>query len=374
MKQFVILFSMMFGFITFAFSQTKTTDTISLKDLETPTSPAFMLLDQTPTTIEHPNSSKAFVASVLNTFNTTTGLPQNYAVDFTPFWFVKHPNLTSLSYMGYNADKHKQKIFGNLKLASISFAYITSTDSITKNQINNVAIGLRFNLITIRSKKDIEDLLAANLKAVSLLKELDGGLDAYVDRGLIVTDSALYHKKVQKYYADLASKPAQKNDLRDILNRKPVFTLDGAVGYNNFFLDNNYSNSHFGRFGAWTTLNYAKNLDSLSSDYINFYALGRYISDGTVLVNNKYTTQNYYDFGGKLEFEFRNLSIGYEYIYRSNDLTGTFRSNGQIKYKVSDQVILTGAFGKNFGTNNNLISLLGINWGISTGNEQATIK
>ena len=104
------------------------------------------------------------------------------------------------------------------------------------------------------------------------------------------------------------------------------------------------------------------------------YALGRYLSDGTTLKNNEYISQNFYDFGGKLELEFKKLSVAYEYIYRINDISNTFRSNGIVKYKISDQLYLTGAFGKNFGDNNNLISLLGLNWGLSSGTEKPKIE
>jgi hypothetical protein len=46
----------------------------------------------------------------------------------------------------------------------------------------------------------------------------------------------------------------------------------------------------------------------------------------------------------------------------------------QLNYKIPDQLILTGAFSKNFGTANNLISLLGLNLGLSSGSEKATVK
>ena len=93
-----------------------------------------------------------------------------------------------------------------------------------------------------------------------------------------------------------------------------------------------------------------------------------------MLVNDEYINKDFYDIGGKVELEFKRMSISYEFIKRIADGENTHRSNGVLKYKISNEFYLTGAFGKNFGNNENLISLLGINWGFSTGQEKAKIK
>ena len=376
MRHFTILCSSFLFLGINVFGQTS--DTLTLKDLEIPNSPAFILLDQTPTTIERPNSSKAFVLSVLNSFQDNNGMPKNYAADFTPFWYIKHPKMTSLKYAGYNVDKHRQRIFGNLMKASVSFAFVTIPDTLTKESINNLSLGLRFNIVTYRTQKDIEDLKKANLNLIESLKSRDDRLQEYIaDPTLSATNPTLYHIKLREFFEqDKEVQRSEENAIKDILTRKPIFAIDGAVGYNNFFIDNNYSDCHFGRFGAWLTVNYASHLDKDDNgkNYLNFYAIGRYLSDGTTLINFKYIKQKYYDFGGKIELEFKKISIAYEYIYRLDKISNTFRSNGLLKYKISDQLFLTGAFGKNFGNSNNLISLLGLNFGLSTGAEKTLVK
>jgi hypothetical protein len=84
------------------------------------------------------------------------------------------------------------------------------------------------------------------------------------------------------------------------------------------------------------------------------------------LPQNKYSKTNNYDFGGKIELVYNKFSIGYEFIYRSSDLDNTYRSNGIINYKVSDSVYINAAFGKNYGDKDNLISFLGLNWGLDS--------
>ncbi len=359
-------------------------DSVSLKDIEIPNSPAFILLDKAPTSIERPTSSRAFMLNVVNSFTEGNGLPKNYAVDFTPYWFAKHPNLTSFKNFGYDTKASKQKVFGQIKKASVSFAFVNTMDSLSATQVNNIALGLRVNIISIRSKKDIEDFKAANAGLVKYLRLLDDKLnEAGIFYPIPIDDTDEWKKKKEDYdnkvKAFLATEELAKVDERDklaeIMKRKPLLALDGALAYNNFFLNNDFSQSHFGRFGAWMTLSISKGIQKSTSNnrYFNLYAIGRFISDGTEMKDNKYVVKSFFDAGGKIELEFQRISFGYEYIYRSNDEVNTYRSSGLLKYKISDQLFLTGAFGKNFGKSDNLISMLGINWGLNTGNEKVSV-
>ena len=132
--------------------------------------------------------------------------------------------------------------------------------------------------------------------------------------------------------------------MAEILERRAVFAVDGSAGYNSFFLNSSFSGNHFGRLGAWLTLSYAQVLNKESKDksYVNFYALGRHASDGKTIINGRYTVQGFFDFGRKLELEFKNISVAYEYIYRINDNTNTFCSNALVKYKISDRLFFQG--------------------------------
>lgn len=375
MKKTIATLAIFLSSIVIVHSQNS--DSITLKDLEVPNSPGFILLDKTPTTIERPNSSKAFMVSALNSFTDNSGLPQNYAIDFTPFWFFKHPKMTSFKYMGYDKEKDKQKVFKDFKKASISFAFVNTTDTLTKKQINNISIGVRTNLLSVRSKKDIQDFKNANTKVVLYLKSLEEEMTANgITAMLYISNKEEYDTKLKEFLSNKEQDSiSAKNNLKNILNRRAVFAIDGAAGYNSLFKNDNFNSNQFGRFGAWLTMNYSQNLNRTSGErnYLNLYALGRYLSDGTTNIGGKYVIQNFYDYGGKLEIEFKNLSIGYEYIYRINNNMNSFRSNGIVKYKISDQLFLTGAFGKNFGNNDNLISLLGLNWGLLSGTEQPKV-
>ena len=86
-----------------SFCQTNN-DTVALKDLIVPSSPAFSLLDITPKVIERPATVKAFAISIVNAANQTNGIPKNLAIEFAPFWSFKHPQMSIFKYNGLTRD------------------------------------------------------------------------------------------------------------------------------------------------------------------------------------------------------------------------------------------------------------------------------
>lgn len=290
---------------------------LSLKDIEIPTSPAFILLDQAPSSIERPNNPKAFAVSALNSFSESNGIPQNYAVEFTPFWFFKHPNMNVLKYAGYN-DK-KQRPFSSLKMVSLSMAYINQADSLTPQITNNISIGARTNILKIRSKDNLKAIAAANSTSVNKMKEIDSLIVSKIGPGDPLNPDE-YRKKHLELLIFLQD--SLKNEissahsaLSDALIQEPVFAIDFAIAYNTFFINNDFSTHKFGRFGTWLTVNYSQVINDYNSDYLNIYVIGRYLKDGTVKNNSEtFVKQNFYDFGGKIELELNKFSLGYEYI------------------------------------------------------------
>src|SRR3989442_3321906 len=65
-----------------------------LEELRTPASPAFVLLDLTPSAVERPTTPKALAASLLAATGDLQFLPRNYAIDVAPYWLPPHPPLT----------------------------------------------------------------------------------------------------------------------------------------------------------------------------------------------------------------------------------------------------------------------------------------
>jgi len=163
--------------------------------------------------------------------------------------------------------------------------------------------------------------------------------------------------------------------IKEITNLKPYVSIDIASAFNYFFDNNTFSSGKFGRFGIWGTANFNTILSKKSDadykkNYLNLYLFGRYIKDEMVFNNNlkQYDKNEFYDLGGKLNFEFDRLSFGYEYIRRTGDHKD-YRSVGSISYKINENVSLEGGFGKNFERKDNLITTLGLRWGINFNND-----
>lgn len=340
---------------------------VQLSDLEVPVSPAFMLLDVGATVIERPGTAKAFALGIVNSVSENGGLPQNYAVEFTPYWFFRHPELSSLKYLGYNASTDRQSIFCNIPKGALSLAMVQSKDSLFSTQ--NISFGFRTNLITVRRKADIEALKTANKMLVNKLKDQQQRLFSNPDiLRLRVDDPALFEQKVREFYAiEELNNVGEKNQIAEVVTRRPLFAVDVAAAINMVFKEEEFSSRKTGRAGVWLTGNYAQPLKSKTQEqenYLNIYVLTRYLND-----NMGSKSINSWDAGGKVELEFQRISFAYEYIFRNTEMDNTFRSSGEVRYKLSSSLNVSGAFGRNFGEKRNLIALLGIKWGLNTGNE-----
>ncbi len=63
-------------------------------------------------------------------------------------------------------------------------------------------------------------------------------------------------------------------------------------------------------------------------------------------------------YGIKAEFQFDKISFAFKYIRRTSSIKNipdTYKSVGLLQYKIGDGLFLTGAFGRNFSSANNLI-------------------
>jgi hypothetical protein len=358
-------------------------DNLSLKDMEIPTSPAFILMDQAPTIINRPANPKAFAVSILNSVEEANGIPQNYALEFTPFWFIKSKNMTALKYMGYDAEKNRQLPFSALRMVSISGAFVnTNGDSATKS-ISNIAIGAKTTLFRLRTAEDQDSILKAYQDIKEELKRVTTklALDPNFATASQSEKDSIINSLIKDYKKD------RRLDIFEILNRRPLLTVDAAIGCSRFFTDQQYSSGTTGRFGQWLVVGFTprfkKGSKQVDNRYLNLYGFLRHLSDGAIAIDNSHKNVRYLDLGGKIELEFDKLTLSFEVIARNkqnddrNTLTQTSktsRSTGLIKYKITNNFYVTGSFGKNFDSKNNLISLFGVNWGINSGGEKAALE
>jgi len=86
---FTFIFVLCIAFLNTNLYAQENTGNITFQSLETPSSPGFILFDQSPASIEKPTTPQGLGLSLL-------GFQQNGgALEFAPFWLTTHPELTA---------------------------------------------------------------------------------------------------------------------------------------------------------------------------------------------------------------------------------------------------------------------------------------
>ncbi|MCW3162055.1 hypothetical protein [Chryseobacterium oryctis] len=394
MKKYLLL---MFFFVPLYFiAQEKISGEIDLKELQISTAPSVILLGISPSELETPKSKKAIVFNIINSFKKNEGIPENYAFEVTPFWLLPFKNMTALKFAGIGKGD-KQNIFSEVKKASLSLGFVRDLSLGADDEMKNPAFAFsaRGTLIKIRTKKNKEDIIAQNKKVIKLLDKILEDVknsEEYKKERTRILDSCMKNNieldSCEKILENRLNAFIKKNKYitqsdghyyRNLLEAPPLLSLDFAGGYSTFFSDNKFSNNHFGKLGFWITLNTGfdftkKELPDVTKS-LNFYGIVRYLEDGTNMDDYQmFVKSKSFDFGGKAEFVYNRFSVSCEYIYRVNDLEKTFRASGLLAYKVSDKIYINASFGKNYGDRDNLISFLGLNWGLDSEKKSVFVK
>ena len=338
---------------------------ITVKNLELPSAPAFALLDYSPTNISAPVTTQALTLSLINAANTSEGFPSSYALEFSPYWVFRNK---SQNFSDYFEKEEREKYSKPYKNMSVSFA------SVKKDTIQNVSVGVRTNLFTVNRKEKMDNIQALKSQLGRFASIVDATLEPLAvlppsgspEYNAIMLKRMNQLDKQGKY---IATRDSIYKNLEAITLMKPVFSIDAAVAYNHFFDSSTFASGKFGKFGAWTTLseNFLLRGDN---NYLSLYQYARFLaSEMEYDVNTgQYKKEQSADIGTKVELQFDKLSVGYEYIKRLSG-SGNYRSVGNIKYILSETLVLHGGFGKNFEHTDNLVSFLGISWGIGTNNK-----
>ena len=372
--------------------------TTELADLKVPVSPAFSILDFAPKTIESPGTIKAFTTNFVTNAAKAGGIPKDFAFEFSPYWFFKHPNMDIYKYHGLIIDtvalnnvsfseedtsqvknifNLKQNIFYGLRSTSLSFGSVFK-DSSKKLpvDVNYIAYAFMSNIINLRNKNALNKLTESIISVNSALQKVQSdarkkckdlsGIERLKCIGEEITKSK-----------DSVLKATRKNFM-DYLMIRPIFSADIALASSTAFGNNSISNSKSYRTGGWVTLAYnqplvsakkvKENISSLieCKNYLNGYFLFRMLKENATNDFKTFTGRNLIDIGGRVEFEFDKFSFSVESIkrkYKDNNGMNTSRTVGIIQYKIGKDLFLLGTFGKDFSEINNLVTLFGLNWG-----------
>lgn len=347
-------------------------ETFSIKSLRIPQSPALTLLDKSFSATEITTSSNEINANLVNIKDNT--------VEITPYWLTtKKKNFTMKEYYGisYNASNTLiQNCFSNLKKVSISIAY-APTDTLT-----SISLGMRSNIVNLKNLKRIQDNNQEYKNYNTARNQYVNGNDPGVLQTRLQIQMAIPGTTIASATTFLNDQYDNSTDAAGELNKdnkakiidkiqnnynNPIFSLDVAAAVSTFFKDNQSDTGRLGRYGMWMTLQLALPLDETSDNFLNINGLGRVLNDNTIFdtTTNSFTENNFFDTGGKLEFQFKNIAISGEFLYRSGDIEDN-KLVGIIEYKINDSLFLSGGYGKNFDNpvGGNLMTLFGLKWGL----------
>ena len=403
MKKILISFVLCISFInTYAQEENTTKKSVNDFNFESVSNPAFSILDETPSAINTPDNLKSLALYLSNGFSNS-----NIAIEVNPYWLFETKDNSYEAYRGIKKSDSDAKInpFKAFSTnSSVSIAYLEK-EFVGFDQDKKVfAVGARATIFEYygaeRTKeilkvvnalgkgysKDVlqvfNDFLAGTLTADGSPLGVPDDIQskAYVDTKVIPQDYLDAGKSfVAKYpqYASLYNNSAElvKDYFDETSDRvinfvfnpktiKPLLRIDGAAAYSLLFKDDKIDSNTARRIGAWVSLDLA--LKFSQENYIHLLAIGKYMDDGFNINSGAYFNKSYWDYGGKVEFELNKFKLSYEYLARDG-FGEQYRSVGNLTFQLNKKMSITGGFGKDFPEDNNLVSILGINWGLDLG-------
>ena len=336
-------------------------NTIKLEDLKTPNAPGFSLLDISPTSIERPTNPKQFAVGLLNHTDGGSLLPKNFAVEFCPYWFTKPKNETVYKYLNIKNENRSNIASGIFRKLSLSIASVYNDSA--KNlqpKTNYLSFGVRTNVLTIRSKKQNDNMDSA-------VSGIAGRIGAIMLRLRNPDGTPLSPDAIEEALNGDAEYKSLSKSLAEELTAKPVFQLDVAYAYSEAFKNNTYSDHRFNRGGFWANAVLSTPLSKKVKDYLGAILFYRNLKDNVMFIpNSLFNKKSASDIGLRAEYTNGNLAVSFEYLkrkYSGGSELDSERSVGILQYKVTDGLYIFGTFGKNFGKINNVFTVFGLNWG-----------
>ncbi|MDC7995064.1 hypothetical protein [Altibacter sp. HG106] len=400
----IVIMSLLVG--STLLGQEKNDVSITDFNFESTTNPAFTLLEESPTQLNTPTNLRD-VAIYLNNGIANT----NLAVEINPYWFIAPKKRQSyLRYRGFrwrNTATSEDQTEASFKhdpwvayetQSSFTVGYVSKKFAGFEDERPVAAVGFRTTLISFynatrqnKIKEVVQGLrqgvtAAQNVAFKQFLDlnytELVQPDDRYCNRESSDPLLAPYLEAAKAYRTQFGSPDSAAAILEKYLAErceivsafvnnpksiKPNFRLDGALAYSWLFAENSIDSATENRFSTWLTADLAIHFSD--TNYLHGYAIGKYLDDGFVRdANGAFSSEVFWDVGGKIELETTRLKVGVEYLKRFG-VGEQERFVGSISYQLNENLSLVGAFGEDFPTDENLVTLFGINWGIAAGGQ-----
>lgn len=398
---------------------------VHVDDLQAPSAPAFTILGVQPAEIARPKSYKALETSLLSSFTSGNSwqIPTTYALEVTPFW-LKSQDVTVRELMNPGLAAFKQT--ASVSLATARRADLTDPNR-TVQQVGFGFRGTLFpGRLTDRFNTDLS-ALTSRMAVIGDVKFIirqgrgqkftdEASLRKYLDTefGQLFEQKAAnkqYVKDVDQLRTEIVERVlfgrhpinnaqchlalAEMNELLNTYDTKfklqelakrverhyfyrTGFRMDLAGAASLDFPTNRFDYSLVSKKGIWLTPSY-----SWVSGDVNVELLGV-----ARFINNRIPTfeTNNWDVGGRAALTRRSLSVSTEFIRRFQQVIESkqpqpdgslqtissnlrdYRLAFNVEWRLSERFVLAYSLGRNFTLNTefngNLISILGLNFGL----------
>ncbi len=345
--------------------------------LNVPVSPAFILLDAEPVTVEEPANPTDFFASLRNATTGFTAFPNTYAINFAPGWMFGgrkygYDDFSSGSRIGQNV--------GQSFLVSMGVLTQTLTDSV---DYTKASLGFKFSLFPGKADTAFDDLHRRHEFILNKVAQLRVSLDEQADSllkldpdyitldNMINAEAAKDNPDVELIQSLQKSRDRVENEFRDKIVagfdtqlaeirdtiaqmsfRRYGFFLDFAGGAAFGFPNNTVGDAGIDRFGFWATCGYLtkKDLNIIATARLMNFQDQAFIDQGTGTLgigNNMF-----FDAGARLVYRRNRFGVSAEGVLRqpmnNKGIDGTSRASFSVDYQVNQNQVLNFTFGKNF--------------------------
>lgn len=356
---------------------------IDLTELKAPSSPAFTILGIQPAEIARPTSYEAFQASLFENLSNTEGfsIPQNVALEFTPFWLAAHPKLSFEDLI--NSKNIANTIVQNSSISIATIDLNSELDSI----VNGTRMGIGYRTFLFKgspSKENRTKLMTAvsELKktqrailgtyqplfqvlaenpsindADELKEKFTDEIELFFDTQELSADEEEMARKIYteevlpSLFEEVYLIQAPNTFAAEVFKNLSKILSDKTIGieqklkkkatkvealiakedqdYRGFYLefssalaldfqDSKFNNSYINKWGVWLTPSYRT-----KSDQFEFLGVVRYLENTIVATNSE--TQNI-DAGAKIAFQTGRFSLSGEAIFRFQNVTSSISS------------------------------------------------
>lgn len=333
-----------------------------LGSLKPTSAPAFVLLDVSPTSVERPSEAADLAFSLANSSSLLTRVPQNYALELSPYWLRLRPALT------WQADDDRSPVEALAR--TLSFSAATAELGTDASPLTGLALGGRAQLMsgrysaeTRQTLRALEDSLAAQgglqlRMANPELQELDAWLReqlarpdpdrAGIRQEYLARRTAIYDRVLASPdYQERVAKMRSAFDNLALRREGPMLEFAGGASWG--FPGATWEKGALRRWGGWASYSCEGCVRWQGATPMTPVAVVRYLGggDGDSLGSTL-------DLGGRLIAGNARYSASVEGVYRQfvgdDAPDALYRLAGIMEYQVGQDLWLRASFGRDYQT------------------------